>query len=96
MKKLRFHLAATGNNLSVAIVTLSLIATITGILLSFYYEPAAGRGLPGIEMDRHRGSNGLLIHSIHNNAGTWLIGIGLIQMVVMFLGRQFRTSWLTA
>jgi len=40
--------------------------------------------------------NGLLIHSIHNNAGTWLIGIGLIQMVVMFLGRQFRTSWLTA
>jgi len=36
MKKiLRFHLAATGNNLSVAIVTLSLIATITGILLSF-------------------------------------------------------------
>jgi len=25
-----------------AIVTLSLIATITGILLSFYYEPAAG------------------------------------------------------
>jgi len=35
--------------------------------------------------------NGLLIHSIHNNAGTWLIGIGLIQMVVMFLG-NIRTS----
>jgi len=39
--------------------------------------------------------NGLLIHSIHDHAGL-LIAIALIQIVVMFLGRQFRTSWLTA
>jgi len=40
--------------------------------------------------------NGLLIHSIHDHAGNLLIAIALIQIVVMFLGRQFRTSWLTA
>ena len=38
----------------------------------------------------------MLIHTIHDRAGTLLIGVSLIQMVVMFLGRQFRSSWLTA
>ena len=82
--------------LSVAIVTLSLIATISGILMSFYYEPGAGRAYQALKWIDTEVHNGLLIHSIHNNAGKWLIGIGLIQVVVMFLGRQFRTSWLTA
>ena len=39
--------------------------------------------------------NGLAIHSMHDLAGNLLIGVALIQMVVMFLGRQFLTSWLT-
>jgi len=56
--------------LSVAIVTLSLIATITGILLSFYYEPAAGRAYQALKWIDTEVPNGLLIHSIHNNAGT--------------------------
>jgi len=80
--------------LSVAILTLSLIATITGILLSFYYEPVAVyQALKWIDTEV---TNGLLIHSIHDHAGNLLIAIALIQIVVMFLGRQFRTSWLTA
>ena len=37
-----FRLRRTATILSVAIVTLSAIAAITGVLLSFYYEPAAG------------------------------------------------------
>jgi len=96
MKKiLRFHLAATGNN------SIGRHCDIEPNRYDYRYFAVftmnrQQEGLPGIEMDRHRGSNGLLIHSIHNNAGTWLIGIGLIQMVVMFSGRQFRTSWLTA
>ncbi|HCF28326.1 MAG TPA: cytochrome B6, partial [Cyanobacteria bacterium UBA11049] len=32
---------------------------------------------------------------LHDHAGNLLIGVALIQMVVMFLGRQFVTSWLT-
>jgi len=64
---LRFHFAETGNNL-VAILTLSLIATITGILLSFYYEPGSGayQALKWIDTEV---TNGLLIHSIHDHAG---------------------------
>lgn len=82
--------------LSVAILTLSLIATITGILLSFYYEPVAGGAYQALKWIDTEVNNGLLIHSIHNYAGNWLIGVALIQIVVMFLGRQFRSSWLTA
>ena len=82
--------------LSVAILTLSLTATITGILLSFYYEPVAGGAYQALKWIDTEVTNGLLIHSIHNYAGNWLIGVALIQVVVMFLGRQFRSSWLTA
>lgn len=82
--------------LSVAILTLSLTATITGILLSFYYEPVAGGAYQALKWIDTEVTNGLLIHSIHNYAGNWLIGVALIQIVVMFLGRQFRSSWLTA
>lgn len=82
--------------LSVAIITLSLIATITGILISFYYEPVAGGAYQALRWLDSEVPNGLLIHSIHNQAGNLLIGMALIQIVVMFLGRQFRSGWLTA
>lgn len=81
--------------LSVAIITLSAIAAITGILLSFYYEPVAGGAYQALKWIDSEVPNGLLIHSLHDSAGNLLIGVSLIQMVVMFLGRQFRTSWLT-
>jgi cytochrome b6 len=91
-----FRLRRTATILSVAIVTLSAIAAITGILLSFYYEPVAGGAYQSLKWIDSEVNNGALIHSIHDQAGTLLIGVSLIQMVVMFLGRQFRSSWLTA
>ena len=91
-----FRLRRTATILSVAIVTLSAIAAITGVLLSFYYEPAAGGAYQSLKWIDTEVTNGLLIHTIHQRAGTLLIGVSLIQMVVMFLGRQFRSSWLTA
>ena len=91
-----FILRRLATTLSVAIITLSLMATVTGILLSFYYEPAAGRAYSALRMLDTEVHNGLLIHNIHDLAGSWLIGLSLIQIVVMFLGRQFRSSWLTA
>jgi len=91
-----FRLRRTATILSVAIVTLSVIAAITGILLSFYYEPVAGGAYQSLKWIDTEVNNGVLIHSIHDRAGTLLIGVSLIQMVVMFLGRQFRSSWLTA
>ncbi len=91
-----FRLRRTATILSVAIVTLSAIAAISGVLLSFYYEPAAGGAYQSLKWIDTEITNGLLIHTIHDRAGTLLIGVSLIQMVVMFLGRQFRSSWLTA
>lgn len=90
-----FVLRRTATVLSVAILMLSAIAIITGILLSFYYEPVAGGAHQALQWIDTSVPNGLLIHSLHDNAGNLLIGVALIQMVVMFLGRQFRKSWLT-
>lgn len=91
-----FRLRRTATILSVAIVTLTAIAAATGILLSFYYEPVAGGAYQSLKWIDNEVTNGLLIHSIHDRAGTLLIGVSLIQMVVMFLGRQFRSNWLIA
>lgn len=91
-----FILRRLATILSVVILTMSLIAAITGVLLSFYYEPVAGGAYQALKWIDTGVSNGLLIHTIHDIAGTGLIGTALIQIVVMFLGRQFRTSWLTA
>ncbi len=82
--------------LSVVMLTLTVLAAITGILLSFYYEPAAGGAYESLKVVTTQVSNGLLIRTLHNFAGNGVIAIALIQIVVMFLGRQFRRSWLTA
>ncbi len=82
--------------LSVAILTLTLISATTGILLSFYYQPAAGGAYDSLKMIDQQVTYGWLFHKAHNIAGNTVIIIALIQIVVMFLSRQFRKSWLTA
>jgi cytochrome b6 len=91
-----FVLRRLSTVLSVAIISLSVMAAVTGILLSFYYEPVAGRAYQSLNWINTEIANGVLIHSIHDLAGNALIVTALIQIVVMFLGRQFRSSWLTA
>jgi cytochrome b6 len=82
--------------LSVVILSLSLIAATTGVLLSFYYDPAAGRAYQSLKMIDTQVQYGWLFHKAHNIAGHGVIVIALIQVVVMFLSRQFRKSWLVA
>lgn len=82
--------------LSVVILTLSLTAAVTGILLAFYYEPAAGAAYDSLQAINSEVSNGWLIKGLHDIAGNGVIVVALIQIVVMFLGRQFKSSWLTA
>lgn len=82
--------------LAVAVLTLSLIAAVTGILLAFYYEPTAGGAYESLRLITTQVSNGWLIQNLHNIAGNGIIAISLIQIVVMFLGERFRPSWLTA
>jgi cytochrome b6 len=81
--------------LSVVILTLCLIYVSTGVLLSFYYEPTAGGAYNSLKMINTQVPYGWLFWRAHNIAGNAVIAIALIQIVVMFLGRQFRKSWLT-
>jgi cytochrome b6 len=82
--------------LSIAIVSLVLIAAVTGILISFYYEPTAGGAYNSLRVIQAQIPFGWLIQRLHAIAGNLLIVVALIQIVVMFLGEKFRTSWLTA
>jgi quinol-cytochrome oxidoreductase complex cytochrome b subunit len=82
--------------LSVVILSLCLIYVSTGILLSFYYEPTAGGAYNSLRMIDTQVSYGWLFHRAHDIAGNAMIAIALVQIVIMFLGRQFRRSWLFA
>ncbi len=82
--------------IAVAIITLVLIGATTGILLSFYYEPAAGEAYKSLVSITTDVQYGWLFRKAHEIAGNGVIVVALIQIVVMFLGRQFTKSWLTA
>lgn len=82
--------------LAVVVLTLTLIAATTGVLMGFYYQPAAGDAYQSLITITNNVPYGWLIRTIHNFAGNALIVVALIQIVVMFLGEQFRLSWITA
>lgn len=92
----RYILQRTATLLAVAELTLCAIAAFTGILLAFYYQPTALGAYKSLSMIVNEVTNGSLILSLHNLAGHSLIVLALVQIVVMFLGRQFLLSWLTA
>ncbi len=86
----------TATIVSVVILTLSLIAASTGILLSIYYEPASGRAYQSLKMITEQIQYGWLFRKAHYIAGNGIIVAALIQIVVMFLGRKFTKTWYTA
>ena len=91
-----YILQRTATLLAVAELTLCAIAGITGILLAFYYQPTALEAYKSLTAIVNEVNNGSLILSLHNLAGNGLIVLAGIQIVIMFLGRQFLLSWLTA
>lgn len=97
LDRYRYILQRTATLLAVAELTLCGIAALTGILLAFYYQPTALGAYKSLTMIVNEVSNGSLILSLHNLAGNILIVLALVQIVVMFLGRQqFLLPWLTA
>jgi len=82
--------------LSVAILTLCLMAAVTGILLSFYYEPTATGANASLVTITKDVTNGWLVRTVHDIAGNVLVVLGLLQLVVLFLSRRFQPAWLTA
>lgn len=82
--------------LAVAMLSLCLIYITTGILISFYYEPTAGGAYESLKTINTQVPYGWLFRRAYDLAGNAVIVVALVQIVVMFLGRQFSKSWLTA
>ncbi|MBW4519108.1 MAG: cytochrome b N-terminal domain-containing protein [Scytolyngbya sp. HA4215-MV1] len=95
-QEITFSLRRTSTILAVSVLTLTLVAALTGILLAFYYEPTAGGSYNSLRFMTTVIPNGWLFRSIHDIAGNLVIVVALIQLVVMFFGERFRRSWLTA
>jgi cytochrome b6 len=64
--------------------------------LAFYYQPSAGGAYDSLKMIDETIPYGWLVHTLHNLSGNLAIVVGLVQIVVMFIGERFRRSWLTA
>ncbi|HBL11695.1 MAG TPA: hypothetical protein DD379_09845 [Cyanobacteria bacterium UBA11162] len=60
--------------LSVAVLSLSLIAAITGILLSFYYEPTAGGAINTVTV--------VHLYTLHS----YILSIGGLILALIHLG----------
>ncbi len=91
-----FVLRRLATLLAVATLTLSLIAAVTGTLIAFNYEPTAGGAYESIKRIISEIPNGWLVKNLHDISGNGVIVVSLVQIVVMFLGRQFRLGWLAA
>ncbi len=96
MKDTAFVLRRVSTILAVAVLTLTLMAAVTGVLLAFYYEPAAGGAYQSLQTVTTDIPYGWLVRTVHDVAGNGVIVVALVQIVVMFLGERFRRSWLTA
>lgn len=95
MKSFRYSLVTQRLATLLAVVALSLVllAAVTGILLAFYYDPSAIGAYDSLRMITETIPGGSLIRSLHNIAGNGIIAVALLQIVVLFLGRQFNFSW---
>jgi cytochrome b6 len=93
---LTFILRRLATILSVIALTLVLLAGLTGVLLAFYYDPSAGGAYNSLRWISEFVPGGSLIRSLHDITGDAIIVVALLQIFVMFFGRQPRLSWFTA
>ena len=79
--------------LSVGILTLAMIASISGVLIGFNYQPTSLGAHNSLEKIATQLSSGNLLLSLHHWAGEIIVIAGLIQILVMFFGREAKRSW---
>ncbi|ERT09330.1 cytochrome b/b6/petB domain protein [Lyngbya aestuarii BL J] len=91
-----FVLRRTSTVVAVSILTLTLVSALTGLLIAINYQPIAGGAYQSLEQITQQVEFGWLVQGLHKYAGNFVIALGLVQLVLMFLGRQFRSSWLIA
>jgi cytochrome b6 len=89
-----FLLRRLATILAIMMFALCLIAAITGVSIAFYYTPSTTGAYSSIEYINNQVNNGWLIRSLHNIAGNGLIAVSLIQIIVMFLGREMLGGWI--
>jgi cytochrome b6 len=89
-----FLLRKLATILAIAMFVLCLIAAITGISIAFYYTPSTTGAYSSIEYINNQVNNGWLIRSLHNIAGNGLIAVSLVQIIVMFVGREMLGGWI--
>jgi cytochrome b6 len=94
--RLQWYARRLATVLAVAILTFTLVAAVTGILISFYYQPIAGAAHSSLQYIDQRVNYGWLVHRLHDLAGNGLVVLGLIQIVVMFAAERLRLSWLSS
>ena len=92
----QYRLQRLATLLAVVELTLCGIAALTGVMLAFYYQPTALGAHASLKMIVDRIANGALVLSLHDVAGNGLIFLSLVQIIVMFLGREFLLSWFIA
>ncbi|MBO9999620.1 MAG: cytochrome bc complex cytochrome b subunit [Cyanobacteria bacterium SID2] len=78
---------------AMSIVSLVFLSAISGVLLAFYYQPAAGEAYRSISRIATDVNFGSIVYGVHHYAGNFTIVLGLVQMVLMFLSRQSCLSW---
>jgi cytochrome b6 len=89
-----FLLRKLATILAIAMFALCLIAAITGVSIAFYYTPSTTGAYSSIEYINNQVNNGWLIRSLHNIAGNGLIVVSLVQIIVMFVGREMLGGWI--
>jgi cytochrome b6 len=89
-----FLLRKLATILAIAMFALCLIAAITGVSIAFYYTPSTTAAYSSIEYINNQVNNGWLIRSLHNIAGNGLIVVSLVQIIVMFVGREMLGGWI--
>lgn len=94
--KINFRLRRIATIGAIALLTLASIAALSGIAIAFYYQPTAAAANQSLAQIKTTIPYGWVILGLHNWAGNGIIAVSLIQIIVLFLGRQFRRSWFTA
>ena len=89
-----FRLQRLSTVLAVVILTLVLTASISGLLIAVYYEPSAGAASTSLKRIGTEVPFGWLVLTVHHLAGNGFLIVALVQIIVMFLGQQFRPSWI--
>jgi cytochrome b6 len=89
-----FLLRKLATILAITTFVLCLIAAVTGVSLAFYYTPSTTGAYSSIAYINNQVNNGWLIRSLHNIAGNGLVAVSLVQIIVMFFGREMLGGWI--